>query len=330
MNGCIWLEWSELGNGSKFSFILETEVSDEDIQSTFDENENILKNINVLILDDNLHNRISLSGIISKWGMKPHSFSNSEEALYFARLTQFDIGLIDVCMPKVNGIEFAGKLREQKEFNNKKIPLIALSSIGDKFSTITKQNFHSHLIKPIKESRLKKLCIDAIKKHSKDKNNKQVTLTEIPKQSDIIDSYMTDNNISELKNNVRILVAEDVYINQRVIVSFLNKMGFCIITIVENGKQCLDTIYSNDFDIILLDIRMPVINGEVVLQNIKNYYLENQNKKTPYVIAVTAYCLREDQQKYISMGFDDYIPKPVSIKELNKCMNKFIHRLLKD
>lgn len=325
MHGCIWLDNTNNINkiGSKFSFILPFEKCDDEYinENDFSDN-NILKDITVIIVDDNLYNRISLSGIVSKWGMKPHSFSTSEEALYFTRINKFDIGLIDICMPKIDGNNFALKLREQNEYNNKKIPLIALSSLGDTTLENSKY-FDMSLIKPIKETKLKKICIDLIKKynikqHIKSKNDENT-----------LDKYIIENNLTELKSNIRILLAEDIYINQKVVVSFLNKLGFNNIIVSENGQQCLNLIKSNEYDIILLDIRMPILNGEIVLQETIKYY-NNINKKHPYIIAVTAYCLKEDKDKYLNMGFDDYIPKPITLNELKKCLNNFIEKLLKN
>ena len=140
-----------------------------------------------------------------------------------------------------------------------------------------------------------------------------------------LDKYLIQNDLSELKCNVRILLAEDVYINQKVVVSFLNKIGYDNIQVVDNGQQCIDMVVNNPFDVILLDIRMPIKNGEVVLQELNNFYC---NKRRPYIIAVTAYCLREDKERYLNMGFDDYIPKPITIDELSKCLNKFIETIL--
>jgi signal transduction histidine kinase/DNA-binding response OmpR family regulator len=328
MGGCIWLDWSEPNKGSRFSFIIQTQISYEVLEAS-DDCDGFLKNANVLIVDDNLHNRLSLTGMVSKWGMKPHSFSNSEEALYFTRITQFDIGLIDICMPKCDGHSFALKLREQIEFENKTMPLIALSSLGDKKPA--SKLFRAHLIKPIKEAKLKQLCIDSLRHRNL---NKITTTTssssECTKAKETLDHYMINNQIESLKDNVRILLAEDVYINQRVVVSFLNKLGFNNIQVVENGQQCLDYVGANRYDIVLLDIRMPLLNGEVVLKKIKEHFSNKPDQTIPYIIAVTAYCLREDKQKYLSMGFDDYIPKPVSISELNRCLNTFIEHLLHD
>jgi CheY-like chemotaxis protein len=323
MNGCIWLEWSEPTKGSKFCFVIETQLSNLGRDSQLEnEDDDVLSNMNVLILDDNLYNRISLTGMVTKWGMKAYSFSNSEEALYFSKLTNFDIGLIDICMPKCDGPTFAAKLREQSEFNNKTFPLIALSSLGDKTATSSKL-FRAHLIKPIKEAKLKQICIDNLRHQLK----KPAEPSGSSSSSNNKNDNTSINTYEHAFDKVRILLAEDVYINQRVIMSFLNKIGFTDIQVVENGQQCVDYATKYDYDIILLDIRMPLMNGEDVYANLKKYF-ETQSKRFPYIVAVTAYSLREDKEKYLSMGFDDYIPKPVSFSELSRCMKKFLEKLL--
>jgi CheY-like chemotaxis protein len=350
MNGCIWLDWSEVSKGSKFSFVLPMQECHE-MQCNDTVCDTVLRDAHVLIVDDNLHNRISLSGMISKWGMKAHVFSNAEEALHFTRLSQFEIGLIDICMPKTDGIAFAQKLRLQTEFNNSTFPLVALSSLGDKLASTSKY-FKTHLIKPIKESKLKKICIDLLQKR---KHNSQLLQNQESSLTNKNVDYLFQNHLSEIKDDIRILLAEDVYINQKVVISFLNKIGFSNIQVVENGQQCLDLVYNNQFDIILLDIRMPILNGEVVLQRLNQYYTDTTNahtdntataaivanncnaaaivatiaiKRKPYIVAVTAYCLREDKERYIQMGFDDYIPKPITIDDLTRCLNTFIQSLV--
>ena len=322
MGGFVWLDWSEIGKGSRFSFVLPTIESKDTCSNTNDKSECVLKNANVLIVDDNIHNRISLTGMITKWGMKAYAFSNAEEALHFTRLTNFDIGLIDICMPKTDGPSFACKLREQSEFNNKDFPLVALSSLGDKLSSNSKY-FKTHLINPIKESKLKKICVELLQKRIIHQEQNVQTETK----NIILDKYIIQNDLSVLKSSVRILLAEDVYINQKVVVSFLNKMGFDNIRIVDNGQQCFNIAKNNDFDIILLDIRMPIMNGEIVLQELDKFYIK-EDKRRPYIVAVTAYCLREDKNKYLNMGFNDYIPKPINISDLSRCLNNFIETLL--
>lgn len=321
MGGFIWLDSSEIYIGSKFSFIIPTleckNIENENIS------DNVLHNANVLIVDDNIHNRLSLSAMVTKWNMKPYVFSNGEEALYFTKLMKFDIGLIDVCMPKMDGQSFANKLREQIDFANKDLPLIAVSSLGDKLNSKSK-HFKTHIIKPIKESKLKKICIDLLQKRQikhieKDQDQYQKIVP--------IDKYIDQNNFLELKSNVRIMLAEDVYINQKVIISFLNKLGYDNVQVVDNGQQCLNVAKNNNFDVILLDIRMPLMNGDVVLQELHKHY-NKINQPKPYIVAVTAYCLREDKQKYLNMGFDYYIPKPITINDLKKCLDNFVEDTL--
>ena len=261
--------------------------------------------------------------MVTKWNMKPYVFSNGEEALYFTKLMKFDIGLIDVCMPKMDGQSFANKLREQIDFANKDLPLIAVSSLGDKLNSKSK-HFKTHIIKPIKESKLKKICIDLLQKRQikhieKDQDQFQKIIP--------IDKYIDQNNFLELKSNVRIMLAEDVYINQKVVISFLNKLGYDNVQVVDNGQQCLDVAKNNNFDVILLDIRMPLMNGDVVLQELHKHY-NKINQPKPYMVAVTAYCLREDKQKYLNMGFDYYIPKPITINDLKKCLDNFVEDTL--
>lgn len=323
MGGCIWLEWSETNVGSKFSFILPTFNCANECEQKEPSN-NVLQNANVLIVDDNLHNRISLTAIVTKWGMKPYVFNNGEEALHFTKLNRFDIGLIDICMPKMDGHAFAVKLREQTEFDNNQFPLVALSSLGDKNISNSK-HFKTHIIKPIKESKLKKICIDLLKNRCKESLNNTVTITE---NTEYLDKYIDQNNLKSLKSDVRILLAEDVYINQKVVISFINKLGYDNIQVVENGQQCLDLAINNHFDLILLDIRMPIMNGETVLQELNKKYYDSTSSNRPYMVAVTAYCLREDRERYLNMGFDDYIPKPITINELKKCLDKFIEKTL--
>ena len=359
MKGDIWLEWSKEYEGSKFSFIIPMKPCELNCnlncnEKNNSENESILKGINVLILDDNLHNRMSLAGIISRWGMIPHVFGTSEEALLFSKMINFDIGLIDICMPKLDGNGFANKLYEIE--SNKKIPLIALSSICDKFEINNKSIFKSYLIKPVKEHKLKQLIIEILSS-----KNFRVSQT--------IENKSVTNIIHTINTNVikhlNILIVEDVYVNQRVVMNFLQKIGFSqsCLDIVEDGEQCLNKLTQTTYDIILLDIKLPLVDGEQVLKYINEYYdslkqsniLNNQcitnihaninkklsikksnkssktyklkNFKKPYIVAVTAFCLKDDKQKYIDMGFNDYISKPININSLKLCMNKFLSQL---
>ena len=335
MGGKIWIDWSALGEGSRFCFTIKTSKSKSKSESGDGDNfnvsdANILRGKTVFILDDTRENRMSLTNMVKKWGMKVTSFSDPIEALYILKGEMYDLGISDFQMPGMNGVEFAKNLKNMLiKANRPEIPLIILSSLGERFTDT--DNFKAHMIKPAKESKLQQICTDILSL-TQYKYKKETPLT--------LRNYLNNNDLNNgIKENVRILLVEDVLINQKVVASFLIKMGFKNIDIVDNGKECLEKLTTNKYDIILLDIRMPVLSGEYVIEFLVNYYKRDGkrddkyrllNPRKPYVIAVTAYCLQEDKIKYLTMGFDNYIAKPININELNSCMNVFIEKLLQN
>ena len=321
MGGYIWLDWSEIQSGSRFSFVIKTKAVICEDQPIISSEETIdsqhLKDLNVLILDENVHNRISLTSMVNTWDMRAYCFSNVEEALYFTNITHFDIGLVDTNILNIDTFK-------------PNLPLIGLVNFGEKPNE--NNIFTSYLTKPVKESRLKQSIqhiINGLSTNKDSKNDKPLKNTQliIPVANQVLGDH--------LKSSIRILLAEDVYVNQKVICSFLTKLGFVNIDVVENGLECLEIMKNQEFDIVLLDIRMPLINGDAVLTQIVDYYKHQishagkfKNKKKPYTIAVTAYCLKDDKDKYINMGFDDYLPKPIDINVLQNCLNKCINKML--
>jgi len=324
MGGSIYLESSQVHIGSTFKFCVDLLYCDsENVNNDQEIIDDILQNTTligktVLILDDNRENRISLTNTVNKWGMIPIPFSSAIEALHMAKInSNYDIGLIDAYMPEMNGLDFAMKFRNY----NKNTPLIVLSSLGE-INNDYKLYFNGHLLKPYKESKLKQLCLENLVNCS----------TESDKPI-----YVQLNQ--ELKNDINILLVEDVIINQKVVLKFLSKLNFNCIDVVDDGKKCLEMMSKKKYDIILLDIKMPILDGELVCKYILDYYKlrysQRQNKEfllkgnnQPYIVAVTAYSLKEDRKKYLNMGFNDYIPKPINIKQLELCMKNFVENLL--
>lgn len=315
MNGKIYIDWTQVDKGSRFCFVIKTKRCNDNIPIPIQDN-TVLKNKTAFILDDKLENRLGLASMIQKWGMIVHTYSDPKEALFFLKHNTYDIGFVDICMPELNGKEFALRLNQQTISSNRtNIPLVALSSIGEHLNEYN-YLFKAQLLKPVKESKLKTVCTEIFS------SSKQIAIPEL-----------------NIKENIKILLAEDVTINQKVMVNFLNKIGMHDITIVENGKECLESLTQRKYDIILLDIRMPIINGESVIKCIIDYYngkgtegssYKFLNNKKPIIVAVTSYCLKDDKQKYLDMGFDDYLPKPININDLNICIHNSIEKLLKN
>jgi CheY-like chemotaxis protein len=322
MGGNIYLESSQVNIGSKFKFYIDLkscEIENEIEEINDNLGNGVLIGKKVLILDDNRENRISLTNTINNWGMIPIPFSSAIEALHMTKINanNYDIGLIDAYMPEMNGLDFAIKFRHY----NQHMPLIVLSSMGE-INNDYKSHFNGHLLKPYKESKLKQLCLENLI-DSKLEINKPI--------------YVQLNK--ELKNDISILLVEDVIINQKVVIKFLNKLNFNCIDTVDDGKKCLEMMSKKRYDLVLLDIKMPILDGELVCKYILDYYqlkyIEREKKeyvlkgnKQPYIVAVTAYSLKEDRDKYLNMGFDDYVPKPINIKHLELCMKNFTENLL--
>lgn len=257
----------------------------------------------ILILDDKVENRIILSNTLHLHGLKVTSYSNAEEALYFCKSTIFDAGIIDICMPKIDGPTFVRRIRELSNANNI-IPIIASSSLGDK-NLYNTSLFTGHLIKPIKESKLLQILQDIFSK---------------PKNSINSNKQITDTQKKNIYTNLQILIAEDIAINQKILKSFLIKLGVSSsgITIVDNGRDALDKLDKNEYNIALIDIKMPILDGEEVIKRVAN------KKGKTYFVAVTAYYLQDEKKKYVNLGFDDYLTKPLSISSLISCIQRYI------
>lgn len=336
MGGKLWLDSSCVNKGSTFCFTIKTKICHDILPKQIDFN--IFKHRKIFILDDKVENRLTLANMVQKWGCIPQTFNDSREALYFLKNTDFDLGLVDICMPEINGKEFSKKFKEQNILLKKKnIPLIALSSLGDKNKDYSLY-FYSHLIKPVKESKLKDICNNLLINSTSNASINHNINTDFP-------NNFIDNSLDLIKDNIRILLVEDIPVNQIIVIRFLNKLGYNQIDTADNGKICLEMLSIKQYDVILLDIKMPVINGITVFNYINQYYKDQMqvlksdkyelnfkllNITRPYIIAVTAYSLKEDREKYLHMGFDSFVSKPITITEINNVMDVFMKEILKN
>lgn len=301
MDGTLWLENSVPNLGSEFCFIIPFQISKQQISSNDKFIYNTLLKKNILIIDDNLQNRIYLTKLCGKWGMIPHPFSNPHEALYFTKNNKYDLGLIDICMPNFDGINFAKEFCQQN-ITNHKTPLIALSSLGDKLKNLDSY-FVSHLVKPISELKLQKEVLDV--------------LSTIQRKNTVFENSMKIPQ--KILTNLKILIVEDNYINQQVIMNLLQKIGFKKISIVSNGIECLEFLEKNKIDLCFIDIKMPIMNGKELIKIIK------EKEYNCYNIALTAYVANPIE--YINLGFDNYILKPIEFYVLFDSIIEFIKKL---
>jgi CheY-like chemotaxis protein len=223
MNGKIWFD-SKFGIGSTFHFSIITEEHLDKVDQLIQKHNNLFQGKRVLIVDDMATNRLLLCNMVLNWNMTPISCGSAEEAiLYLNRDPKgYDLALIDICMPRIDGHQLAQKINTLQP----NLPIVGLSSFGEQPNKEYSHLFKYYLPKPIKENKLFKICLN------------------IFSDGETTNISGFKNNISNPKfnNNINILVAEDIYLNQKVIIKTLNKLGYDNIDVVENGKLALDAI----------------------------------------------------------------------------------------
>jgi len=304
MGGEIWVE-SEVGKGSVFHFTIVAEAGKESNRKYIIDPSQTLKGKNVLIVDDNALVRKLVSTQVSSWDMNPFTVSSGFEALDMIRNgKRFDVAILDMQMPGMDGIMLAAEIRKYLGKND--LPMIMLTSIDKRREDmkIVSDYFAAYMVKPIKQSKLYEAIISVFETEKEENRTK--------KKEILINSDMGT------KFPLKILLAEDNVINQKVAQRILQKMGYRP-DIVSNGLEALRAYEQVPYDVILMDVNMPEMNGFEATKIIcKDYKKTNR----PRIIAMTADVMKGDKEKCFAAGMDDFVSKPVKIPELENALKK--------
>lgn len=293
MGGEMWVE-SEYGKGSAFHFtIILGRIAEQPDQSPA-EGQDYLKERRLLIVDDNETNRMILQRQAEAWQMIPQTFASGEEVLAaFKQGATFDVAILDMQMPVMDGAMLAKHIRAIHQ----KLPLILLTSLGQR-EIESIELFDAYLNKPVKSSPLFDTLVHVFSKHHK--VTKRVTTAN-----------QFDATMGE-KHPLRILLTEDNAINQKVALRILERLGYRA-DVAGNGLESLEALQRQHYDVVLMDVQMPGMDGLEATQCIRYDWAED---KQPYIIAMTANALAGDREKYLAHGMDDYVSKPVRVEEL--------------
>jgi CheY-like chemotaxis protein len=303
MHGKIWVN-SEFGKGSDFHFTIKTRYStpQEDINPLYKTLQN-LTGKSVLIVDDNATNRKVLTLQCEYWGLKTLALESGGEALSVLAKQKFDIAILDMQMPEMDGIMLANRIRDK--FTKEQLPLIMLTSVGFSRESDELGRLFSYFVnKPIKHSQLAEILLKVIGPP------KKAEMDNVTRNEDFAQTAV--------KFPFRILVAEDNLINQKLIRNIFELLGYKI-DIAANGLEVLEALKRKIYDLIFMDIQMPEMNGYETTRII----ISHRNMNRPIIIAMTANAMQGDREKCFEVGMDDYVTKPMRVDNLIKVLHNW-------
>jgi len=316
MGGELTVE-SEANQGSTFQFDIRLKKQPKAKHSAFMISDRLLtaiKKVRILAVDDNATNRRLLALMFSSWKCRYEIVPDAQTALI--KLQQavrendpFHIVITDMLMPEINGEQLGMQIKQQTEF--KDIPLIMMTSLGARgdVKRLEKIGFAGYLTKPLKQSQLFDCLVTVL--------NKQQENNAEPEKMIIRHTLAESRHAS-----AKILLAEDNVINQRVALRLLNKMGYRVETVL-NGEKALTSLMNNSYDLVLMDIQMPEMDGYEATSIIRNKDSMVKNHHIP-IIAMTAHAMKGDRERCLAAGMDDYISKPINPEELAAKVRKWL------
>jgi signal transduction histidine kinase/DNA-binding response OmpR family regulator len=302
MGGEMWVESEGAQKGSSFYFTIQAEPAELPKQYRVADPVR-LHDKSVLIVDDNRTNRHILVTQLGKWGMFPHEFESPIEALkWIQEGATFDIAIFDMHMPEMDGVQLAREVYKRRRQQTP--PLVLFSSVGPRKDIAEDKGLFATLIfKPLKLSQLFDALIGVFDQRS-------VATLRSPVKNQL------DGDMAK-HHPLRILLAEDNAVNQKLALRLLEQMGYRA-DMVSNGIEAIESLERQIYDVILMDVQMPEMDGLIATRGIRKL----TNTTQPHIIAMTANAMEGDREICIEAGMNDYISKPIRVNELVEALLK--------
>ncbi len=264
----------------------------------------------ILIVDDNATSRSILTRKAHTWGMTPLAVTSGPEALEdILQGETFDVALLDLHMPQMDGLALAARIRLHLDAET--LPIILITAFGGEVVRDPEIEIAALLTRPIKPNTLYQTLVHVLAKRAQPATPQPEAPTSEPK-NDHADDKMAE------RMPLRILLAEDNRINQKVALSLLKRLGYRA-DLATDGLEVLESLARQTYDIVLMDVQMPEMDGVQATQHIRRFL---PAEKQPRIAAMTAHALQGDREHYLAQGMDDYISKPVKLQDLVSVLSK--------
>ena len=254
-------------------------------------NYRLRKDSNILLVDDDIPSLNLLKEAVERNGFKAIAFSDSTQVLDAIQNIHLDLAIIDLDMPEIDGIELIERIKTLEPFKN--LPIIIYTG---------KENFEGDI------KRIDGLFENLLRKSNTSIEDLQQTINQMINR---YEEPSSQEEVKDKKDTVKILLVEDYKHSQIIVTRLLKKNDFESIVVVENGQEALDAVKQQHYDLILMDMQMPVMNGFEATRKIREL---NEYKDTP-IVALTAFAMKGDREKCLDAGATDYIPKPIDSHE---------------
>jgi two-component system sensor histidine kinase/response regulator len=314
MGGRIWVE-SEFGVGSQFHFKVDLGIAAKHKAIAVSPTDTlILRGVKVLIVDDNRTNRRILDGLVRQWEMNPTASADGETALVelsaaYNASEPFGLILTDMHMPKMDGFGLVEQIKKRPELSTSTIMMLTSGSQRGDAARCEELGIAAYLQKPVRQMELREAIARALSARERTEN--------VP----LITRYSQGD--TGTKKSLQILLAEDNPVNQKLALRLLEKRGHQVL-VASNGKQALAQMYARPFDLVLMDVQMPEMDGLEATKLLRER--EKSSGHHQAVVAMTALVMKGDRERCIEAGMDNYLSKPIRSQELDDMLDGFMNR----
>jgi CheY-like chemotaxis protein len=279
-----------------------------------------IKNLKILVAEDNPVNQKLIKSVLTKMGFTPKLVENGRLAVEEEEKEKYDLILMDLQMPEMDGINATKNIiiNARKRTRPKIIAVTANAMPGDKERCLD-AGMDDYISKPIQFQLLSEKITQWVNLDKLTESNNEKDSNKLPPQVTTPSTGVPPMDAEKTPQSLKLLVAEDNAVNQKLIISILKKLGYNA-TLVENGLLAYEACLKEKYDIIIMDLQMPVMDGLDASRKIKSS--DSINPK-PTIIALTANAMTGDKERCLGAGMDDYMTKPIQIKILEENLKKW-------